>query len=60
MSTASSSCAGSSAFPGSGYYAWRGRPDSDPSATDKDLTSLIRVIYQRLRCNPAVHHLTQA
>lgn len=38
----------------SGYYAWRGRPDSDPSATDKDLTSLIRVIYQRLRGNPGV------
>lgn len=41
----------------SGYYAWRGRPDSDRSSTDKELTSLITAIYQRLRGNPGVRRV---
>lgn len=41
----------------SGYYARCGRPDSDRSSTDQDLTSLIRVIYRWLRGNPVVRRV---
>nr|WP_245354476.1 IS3 family transposase [Brachybacterium sacelli] len=41
----------------SGYYAWRGRGESDRDRADRRLTRLITGLYEGLRGNPGVRRI---
>lgn len=41
----------------SGYYAWRGRGESDRCVADGELTALIRLLFDALRGNPGVRRI---
>lgn len=41
----------------SGYYAWRGRCESEHDRQDGELTVLIRVLFATLRANPGVRRI---
>jgi putative transposase len=41
----------------SGYYAWRGRPESDRSVADAAMTEIIKAGHKRLLGNPGVRRM---
>lgn len=41
----------------SGYYAWRGRSESERAAVDGEITAVIRFLFGALRGNPGVRRI---
>jgi putative transposase len=41
----------------SGYYAWRGRPQSERATADGEITAVIRLLFDALRGNPGVRRI---